>query len=73
MANNKQATQSTTHTTLNSDAKYAVDGNTSTCTRTYEIGPQSPDKTVWWKVDMGESFRIFSINIIFKNYDGQGK
>lgn len=50
----------------------AVDRVRETCTRTYEIGPDSPHKTVWWKVDLGGVFNIYSINIQFKNYDGHG-
>lgn len=50
----------------------AVDRVRETCTRTYEIGPGSPHKTVWWKVDLGGVFNIYNINIQFKNYDGHG-
>lgn len=53
-------------------ASYAVDRNSATCMRTYEIGPNSPDKTTWWKVDLGEVYSIYSIDIMFKNYDGFG-
>lgn len=35
-------------------ARNAVDRNPSTCMRTNNVGPNSPDKTVWWKVDLGE-------------------
>nr|XP_034321740.1 multiple epidermal growth factor-like domains protein 11 [Crassostrea gigas] len=38
--------------------------------RTREIGRNSPHKTMWWKVDLGGLYNIYSINIIFKNYDG---
>lgn len=72
---NKTATQSTTPS--DDETKYgagnAVDRNTQTCMRTIEIGRSSPDKTVWWKVDVGGVYSIYSINIIFKNYDGFGK
>uniref|UniRef100_A0A8W8NPB9 EGF-like domain-containing protein n=1 Tax=Magallana gigas TaxID=29159 RepID=A0A8W8NPB9_MAGGI len=27
---------------------------------------------VWWKVDLGGVYNIYSINILFKNYDGSG-
>lgn len=37
--------------------------------RTKEIGSNSPDKTVWWKVDLGQNYSIYSINILFKDYD----
>lgn len=40
--------------------------------RTTDIGPTSVDKTVWWKVDFGGVYNIYSINILFKNYDGYG-
>ena len=29
-------------------------------------------KTVWWKVDLGGVYNIYSVNILFKNYDGVG-
>ena len=41
--------------------------------RTGEIGRNSPDQTVWWRVDLGKVYNIYSINIMFKNYDGLGK
>lgn len=50
------------------DARYAVDGNTATCMRTKDIGVNSPEKTVWWKVDLGGVYNIYSINILFKYY-----
>lgn len=41
--------------------------------RTKPIGLyQYPDRTVWWKVDLGRVYNIYSINILFKNYDGSG-
>ena len=42
--------------------------------RTKEIGQgdQIIDKTVWWKVDLGAVYNIYSVNILFKNYDGHG-
>ena len=73
---NKGATQSTTFTNNITDDRYkagnAVDGNIMTCTRTEQIGPTSPDQTVWWMVDLGEVYNIYSVNILFKNYDGYG-
>nr|XP_034321715.1 protein draper [Crassostrea gigas] len=68
----KTATQSTTvpHGEMMFGAGNAVDRNTLTCMRTIEIGRSSPDKTVWWKVDLDDVYSIYSINIIFKNYDG---
>lgn len=70
----KSATQS--HTYPNNfhafDAINAIDGNTSTCMRTNPFGSSSPDKTVWWKVDLGGVYNIYNINFLFKNYDGYG-
>lgn len=40
--------------------------------RTENIGPNSPYKIVWWKVDLGGIYRIYSINILFKLYPGYG-
>lgn len=68
----KVATQSHKSTALNSEASNAVDGNISTCMRTKDIGPTSQDQTVWWKVDLGGVYNIYSLNIQFKNYDGYG-
>lgn len=53
-------------------ASNAVDRNTVTCTRTDQIGLTSPKKTEWWKVDLGETVNIYSINILFKNYNNYG-
>lgn len=36
--------------------------------RTNNVGPNSPDKTVWWKVDLGEMFGIYSVTILFRTY-----
>lgn len=36
---------------------------------TLKIGSNSPYKTVWWKVDLGGVYSIYSINVLFKNYD----
>lgn len=55
------------------DAGNAVDRNTVTCMRTINISTRSLYKTVWWKVDLGGLYSIYSINIIFKNYDGLSK
>nr|XP_022311776.1 multiple epidermal growth factor-like domains protein 10 isoform X2 [Crassostrea virginica] len=67
---NKDASQSHTASGIGYGAEKAVDGNTATCTRTHEIGPNSPFKTVWWKVDLGGVYNIYSVNILFKNYNG---
>lgn len=53
-------------------ASNAVDRNTATCMRTKGIGRTSKDKTVWWKVDLGAVYNIYSISILFKHYDGYG-
>lgn len=66
---NKVATQLNTYNDQNHDAKYAVDKNTSTCMRTEDIGLSSLYKTMWWKVDLGGVYNIYSINILFKNND----
>ncbi|XP_078330765.1 uncharacterized protein LOC111112385 [Crassostrea virginica] len=67
---NKDASQSHTAPGTVYGAENAVDRNTVTCMRTRSIGPNSPDKTVWWKVDLGGVYNIYSVNILFKNYDG---
>lgn len=71
---NKIATQS--HNTLSGRGYYAsdaVDGNIGTCMRTDIIGGESaPYTTVWWKVDFGGVYNIYSINFLFKNYPGYG-
>lgn len=53
-------------------ASNAADRNTATCMRTNGIGRTLNDKTVWWKVDLGAVYNIYSINILFKHYDGYG-
>lgn len=40
--------------------------------RTEPIGLTDPNKTVWWEVDLGNVYNIYSINIQFKKYDGEG-
>ena len=68
----KGASQSKTYPGTKYDAENAVDGNTETCMRTEAIGPNSPFQTVWWRVDLGGVYNIYSVNILFKNYDGEG-
>ncbi|XP_062610173.1 uncharacterized protein LOC134271954 [Saccostrea cucullata] len=34
----------------------------------FPIGPDSPDKTAWWMVDLGDNRAIYSISIKFKDY-----
>ncbi|XP_034321052.2 uncharacterized protein [Magallana gigas] len=70
---NKTASQSTRVAWPFSDvsnAKNAVDRNALSCTKAQYIGLNSPDKTLWWKVDLGGMYNIYSVNIIFKNYKG---
>lgn len=73
ISRNKIATQLHTYAdtvaTKRYDASNAVDGNPATCMRTTPIGTNSPDKTMWWKVDLGGVFNIYRINILFKKYD----
>nr|XP_034318743.1 protein draper isoform X2 [Crassostrea gigas] len=68
---NKVASQSHTSIGLiyNYSAHNAVDGNTGTCMRTRDIGKTSDYKTVWWKVDLGAVYRIYSVTLLFINYD----
>lgn len=54
-------------------AENAVDRNNMTCMRTYPIGPNSPEKATWWKVDLGGLYSIYSVNIQFKIYESYGK
>lgn len=56
----------------NYDASKAVDRNPLTCMRANAIGQTSRDKVVLWKVDLRGIYRIYSINILFKSYDGYG-
>ena len=76
LSKQKFATQSTT--VLGPDDLYkagnAVDRDITTCMRTKEIGQreQIKDKKLWWKVDLGGVYNIYSVNILFRNYEGQG-
>ncbi|XP_078327574.1 uncharacterized protein LOC111116514 [Crassostrea virginica] len=38
--------------------------------RTQPIGTNSPNQTVWWKVDLCGVYTIYSVNILFKTYHG---
>ncbi|XP_078330664.1 uncharacterized protein LOC144624641 [Crassostrea virginica] len=75
LSENKVATQSTTYPP---DERYpnkyvahnAVDRDITTCMRADPIGPNYPDQTVWWKVDLGGVYNIYSVNLLFKNYEG---
>ena len=73
----KVASQSTTYQHgTNEPNQYvagnAVDRDTTTCIRTIPIGGNSPYNTVWWRVDLGGVYNIYSVNILFRNYDGYG-
>ena len=77
LSKDKIAIQSTTYPVPQNDAdRYradnAVDRDVTTCMRTGIIGPNSPDKTVWWRVDLGKVYNIYSVNVLFKNYEGYG-
>lgn len=39
---------------------------------TKPIGVTNPYKTVWWRVDLGGLKNIFSISMLFKNYNDYG-
>eukprot|EP00105_Crassostrea_gigas_P046747 XP_019930895.1 PREDICTED: multiple epidermal growth factor-like domains protein 6 isoform X1 [Crassostrea gigas] len=67
---NKLATQSHTHIGTDYAAGNAVDRISTTCMRTKAIGRNSPDKTVWWRVDLGRMYGIYSINVFFRTWDG---
>ena len=75
LSQQKSATQSATATGVYDlyKASNAVDRDITTCIRTNPIGVASHDKTVWWKVDLGGVYNIYSVNILFKNYDGEGR
>ena len=76
LSKNKVCTQSNTHpgSTDAYRASNAVDRDITTCMRTEVIGSGSSYvyKTTWWKVDLGGVYNIYSINILFKNYDDYG-
>lgn len=40
--------------------------------RTQPIGPNNPDRTVWWRVDLGGLKNMYSISVLFKNYNDYG-
>ena len=66
----KHATQNSTPLCLPPtvcEAKYAVDRNINTCSKTNPIGGEST-KSTWWYVDLGEIRSVFDIRIQFKDY-----
>ena len=77
LSQDKVATQSTTaagppNAPNTFVASNAVDRDITTCMRTKGIGLTSKYMTEWWKVDLGGVYNIYSINILFKNYQGYG-
>ena len=63
LSKNKRATQSKTYLSPTNAyiAENVVDRDVTTCMRTEPIGVNSPDKTVWWKVDLGGVYNIYSL------------
>lgn len=53
-------------------ANNALDRKTYTCTRTRAIGDRYQYNTVWWIVDLGRVHNVYTIDILSKNYDGDG-
>lgn len=77
MSEKKNATQFKRFASTESDVhKYvagnAVDRNITTCMRAEDIGATALVHTMWWKVDLGEVYTIYSVDILFKNYHGYG-
>lgn len=72
LSNNKVATQSHNFPGHIYGASLAVDRDATTCMRTNSIGQNSFYRTMWWKVDLGGLYSIYSITILFKNYEGYG-
>ncbi|XP_011418522.3 protein draper isoform X1 [Magallana gigas] len=66
----KNATQSPLYPGTSYDASNAVDRNVGTCMRTEGIGLKSVYHSAWWNVDLGGIYNIYSVNILFKNYEG---
>ena len=77
LSKDKITTQSTTFPPDQNDpnryvAGNAVDRDKTTCMRTEDIGTTGSYRTVWWRVDLGGVYSIYSVNILFKNYNGHG-
>ncbi|XP_061170727.1 uncharacterized protein LOC133180175 [Saccostrea echinata] len=51
----------------------AVDRNEKTCARSTFIGEGATEKTVWWKVDMGDIYSIYSIDVLFENMEDEAR
>lgn len=61
----KGATQMHTyHSNTQYAARNAVDGDTK-CSNAQQIGLRSPWKDMWWKVDLGGVYSIYSISLQF--------
>lgn len=69
---NKVATQTPIYPGNSYNASNALDRQIGTCMRTEEIGLNSAYHNMWWKVDLGGIYNIYSINILFKDYTGYG-
>lgn len=54
------------------DASNAIDRNAATCMRTDQIGINALYKYTWWMVDLGAVYNIYSVNILFRKYEGFG-
>lgn len=54
------------------EANNAIDRNTAKCMRTDNIGFNSQFKFMWWKLDLGGVYNIYSIHILFKEYEQYG-
>lgn len=54
------------------DVSNVVDGNIVMCMRIKLIGLNNFDKIVWWKVDFCGFRNIYSISVLFKNYNDYG-
>lgn len=67
---NKVATESPTIILPIYEAKLAVDRDIKTCMRTDPIAIDGVEKKTWWKVDLGRISNLYSITILFRNYDG---
>lgn len=68
LSKQKHATQLHTYQGGFYNASNAVDGKPSTCMRTLPIGINNPNKTAWWKVDLGGVYSIYGISIVFRDY-----
>ncbi|XP_062618451.1 receptor-type tyrosine-protein phosphatase epsilon-like, partial [Saccostrea cucullata] len=67
----KRSEQSSSYPCLpvsNCVASNAVDRDNKTCMKSESIGSSSTYKTVWWYVDLGDVYSVYSIRILFKNY-----